>query len=115
MSSMPIFDQLQAEFVEQGKYCGLLIGPPVAKLITVNGAPDLIKIEPEMNDTVVIELAQVLSFIDRIKLDETQVLPTIKTTPPVVEEEAHVFPIKKATHHKKNSTIRSFSFFNRAA
>lgn len=115
VSSTPIFDQLQAEFIEQSKFCRLLIGPPMAYPIVVQGAPDLIKIEPQMDDTVVIEPAQVLSLIDRIRNDETQLIPKIKATPPVVEEEAHVFPLKRNATHKKNSTTRSFGFFNRAA
>lgn len=114
MSDMPIFEQLQAEFIKHGKFCGLLIGPPVAKPIVLRGAPKLVKIEPEMDDTIVFEPVKEASLIERIKADETQIVPRTEVLS-VVEEEAHVFPIRKPNPHKKNSANRSFSFFGRAA
>src|SRR4051794_22446380 len=53
MSSTPIFEQLRLEFIEQGKYSGVMIGPPESK--KKFGLPVIEQPAPNMDETIIME------------------------------------------------------------
>lgn len=84
MSNNPIFDQLQAEFVKDSKYCDLLVGPPIGPgfevvnsvkigFEIVNGIHRLIEMGP-----IVGEGFEVVEGITRmIEVEEEEVKPRL--------------------------------------
>jgi hypothetical protein len=120
MDNTPIFEQLRVEFIEQGKYSGIMIGPPEPKKIF--GLLENEQPAPNMDDTIVME---------PVKIEAPKTMATFEDLAATVarivaegglqqpsEEPQHVFPIRRNRNPpitSKISAIGSFSYFGRAA
>lgn len=111
MSTTPIFDQLLGEFIEQGRYGRVLIGPPAPPAPRMYIVEDLPKLVVKLDDTITFP-----PFKDEIPNPPSFARDTTPTKVIPVVEDNHVFPIKKAkSQHKKSSPTSTLGWFSRAA
>lgn len=132
MSNEPIFDQLQAEFVEKSIYCGLRVGPPadenfkqIEVVDELFNSVDLMTKMIDIEETIevhesprlyIVEGAPELVDITRVanveptEMEQTITIPTFKSDqpkPPSLRmlDDTRILPIIKDDESTKNPTF----------